>query len=97
MKRHIGKLIALFGILMLYPLSGILAPWITRMLFSYRMPDGKIVILNINAGLNGFLVCLAIGGLLLFTGVLIEVLQALKNRQNRNPNTASHGTGCALP
>lgn len=87
MKKHIGKLIVLFGILMFYPLSSILAPWMTRMFFSHRMPDGQIVIVNVSAGIKGLCVCLGAGLILVVTGILIEVSRALVNRKSRNPNT----------
>lgn len=85
MGKHIGRLIALFGLLVLYPLSGIVAPWVTRLFFSHRMPDGQIVILNLNAGVKGLNVCLGAGLVLLVTGILVEVSRALKHRENGNP------------
>ncbi len=97
MKRHIGKLIAALGVLMIYPLSGVVAPLITRLFFCQKMPDGEIVILNINAGFNGYLVCLAIGSILLLAGIIIEVSVAFKNRKNANPNNASLGIVANAP
>lgn len=91
MKRHIGKLICAPGILMLYPMSGVLAPWVTRTFFSHQMPDGQIVILNVNAGIKGFTVCLTAGALVLLAGIAVEVLRVMRNRKT-HPNEASHGT-----
>jgi hypothetical protein len=91
MKRRAGKLICALGILMLYPLSGVLAPWVTRTLFSHKMPDGQIVILNVNAGVKGLTVCLAAGILVLLIGIAVEILQLMKTRKI-NPNEAPHGT-----
>lgn len=97
MKKHIGKLIVLFGILMLYPLSSIMAPWITRILFSHRMPDGQIVILDVNSGIKGLSVCLGAGLILVVIGILIEVSRALENRKNGNPNKAPLGIVANAP
>jgi hypothetical protein len=90
MKRHIGKLIGLLGILMLYPLSGVLAPWVTRTFFSQRMPDGQSVVMNLNAGVKGVTVCLFAGALVLLVGIAIEVVQFVRRRE-RNPNPTSEG------
>ncbi len=87
MKKHVGKLICALGVLMLYPMSGVLAPWITRTFFSYHMPDGRVVVLNANAGFKGFTVCLTAGALVILIGITVEVLRLIKNRKI-NPNEA---------
>ena len=87
MMRHIGKLVGFSGILMMFPLSGIIGPWITHTFIAHRMPDGERVILNVADGVRGVSICISIGLIILMTGIVIEMIQSFRKKNGNRTTT----------
>jgi hypothetical protein len=81
MKKHIGKIIGIAGVLLMFPGSKFIGPWITHTFFTHRMPDGERVILSVGDAITGYAICGFAGFLVLVIGTTIEVVQAFKMRK----------------
>lgn len=91
MKRHIGKIIGVVGILLVYPLSALIGPTISRVFFPTPMLDGKPVIINIVDTVRGEALCVLLGFIMMMTGVVIEIVLAFRDGKNKQLNKTDAG------
>ncbi len=89
MKKHIGIFVALAGVLLVYPLSTIIGPLISKA-FLTRLPDGTAVSSNVSDGIRGPFVCWTAGFVIFVVGITIEVIGIIQRK--RKPSHASNLT-----
>ena len=77
MKRHIGKLVAGVGFLLLLT-SWTIGPWISRTFFMPHSPDGTPIAYSMTDPVKGTVLCFQGGFLLMVSGAIIEIVQAFR-------------------
>ena len=90
MKKHIGILTIIAGVLFIYPLSNILAPWLSRIINSASYPPGNGDALNVTDAYRGFHICSTIAIIMIAVGIFIEIHSYRK--RNKTPNHPLLGT-----